>query len=373
MFRLTFLGTSAGIPTKQRNVTALAVECLNTHLAGDKKNSKHNRPWVLIDCGEGTQHQLLRTKLSGHQLAAICITHVHGDHCYGLPGLLASLAMSNRKAPLTIIAPKAIATLLDTLSLTTELYFTYPIEFIAIEALLSGTSQSGRIKGGKVVFDFGSSQQSSHQLSIDIVALSHRVPSHAFILEQILSFNKLDTEKLRREGIAAGKTWGLLQSGRDVILDNDSLNNDTVLLAADYLVPQHCTTKMIVAGDNDSPERLTKAASDATILIHEATYTDAVLAKIDAGVESDTDGAAVDPMHSSAGQVARFAQQVQLPNLILTHFSARYQSYDDPTATTPNMADIRLEVEQYYQGNCWLAEDFAQFEVGDSVTRVISD
>ncbi len=81
MLQLTFLGTSAGVPTKQRNVTALAVECLNPYQNASQTTKK--RPWVLIDCGEGTQQQLLHTKLSLHQLVAICITHVHGDHCYG--------------------------------------------------------------------------------------------------------------------------------------------------------------------------------------------------------------------------------------------------------------------------------------------------
>ena len=115
MLKLTFLGTSAGVPTKQRNVTALAVESLNPYASNTQNatQSKKSRPWVLVDCGEGTQQQLLHTKLSLHQLQAICITHVHGDHCYGLPGLLASAAMSGRCEPLIIVAPKAIATLLE--------------------------------------------------------------------------------------------------------------------------------------------------------------------------------------------------------------------------------------------------------------------
>ena len=138
MLKLTFLGTSAGVPTKQRNVTALAIECLNPYHSGtNQQQNKKSRPWLLIDCGEGTQHQLLHTKLSLHQLHVICITHVHGDHCYGLPGLLASAAMSGRTAPLILIAPKAIATLLDAVISTTELHFPFAINFMAIEDLLS--------------------------------------------------------------------------------------------------------------------------------------------------------------------------------------------------------------------------------------------
>ena len=112
------------------------------HQVQINKNSK-SHPWLLIDCGEGTQQQLLHTKLSLHQLTAICITHVHGDHCYGLPGLLASAAMSGRRQPLTLIAPKAIATLLDAIVLTTELYLPFAIDFIAVEDIVGASGQSG--------------------------------------------------------------------------------------------------------------------------------------------------------------------------------------------------------------------------------------
>ena len=95
---ITFLGTSSGVPTKNRNVSGLAIK---------KQDSKS---WFLVDCGEGTQQQLLQTKLSLKYLTAICITHVHGDHCYGMPGLLATTAMSGRTEPITIIAPEGIIT-----------------------------------------------------------------------------------------------------------------------------------------------------------------------------------------------------------------------------------------------------------------------
>ena len=96
MFKLTFLGTSAGMPTKYRNVTSLAVQ------------PGLSRDWWMVDCGEATQHRLQHVPLTVHDLAGICITHVHGDHSYGLPGLLASAAMGGRKRPLVLIAPRAV-------------------------------------------------------------------------------------------------------------------------------------------------------------------------------------------------------------------------------------------------------------------------
>ncbi len=367
MLKLTFLGTSAGMPTKQRNVTALAIECLNPYLVGSngqqdnnqpsnqhqnnnqhKNQNKKSRHWLLIDCGEGTQHQLLHTKLSLHQLAVICITHVHGDHCYGLPGLLASAAMSGRQEPLTLIAPKAIATLLDAIMLTTELHLPFAINFIAIEDLLS--QQDGKIT---ICLD------KQHQLDIDITTLSHRVASHAFGVTQTISYRILNIDKLKSEGIPASALWGRLQQGEDVCTEDGQQ-----LLSVDYVYTEQQRTRIVVAGDNDTPSLLANAVKGVDLLIHEATYTNEVLLKIQ-GKNPD-----FDPMHSSAQLVGKFAQNIGLKNLILTHFSARYQSFDNPNSRTPNMAHIRLDAESVYKGNLWLAADFAQYMVNGAADLI---
>ena len=367
MLQLTFLGTSAGVPTKQRNVTALAIECLNPYQANSKQHSisqnKRSRPWLLIDCGEGTQQQLLHTKLSLQQLLAICITHVHGDHCYGLPGLLASAAMSGRTEPLIIIAPKAIEKLIETVSLTTDLYLPFAIEFIAIEDILSNENRNFNQENsnnvtfhsnGKIAIDLG-----SQQLNIDITALSHRVPSHAFGITQTIIQQLLNTEKLKANGIAAGRLWGELHQGRDVCTEQGQQ-----LLSADYVDEEKLQTRIVVAGDNDTPACLSTAVQEADLLVHEATYTAEVLTKI------KSKNLEFDPMHSSAEQVAKFAENSDVNNLILTHFSARYQSFDNPESSTANMSHIRLEAESSYQGNLWLAADFAQYRVNSADNQV---
>ena len=350
MLKLTFLGTSAGVPTKQRNVTALAIECLNPYSsATNQQQNKKSRPWVLIDCGEGTQQQLLHTKLSLHQLEAICITHVHGDHCYGLPGLLASMAMSGRTAPLTLIAPKAIAILLEAITVTTELYFPFVINFMAIEDLLSQPDSKNK---GQVAI----SLDNQHQLVIDIHPLSHRVASYGFGLTQTISRRTLNTDKLTAAGLPASVLWGRLQQGEDVITENGRK-----LYSADYVDNEVQRTRVVVAGDNDTPEYLSAAVVDADLLVHEATYTHEVLNKIQGKNPN------FDPMHSSAQLVGRFAQENSLKNLILTHFSARYQSFDNPNSNTTNMAHIRLDAESAYKGNLWLAADFDQYMVNGAI------
>ncbi len=351
MLKLTFLGTSAGVPTKQRNVTALAIECLNPHTSGSSQGNqphsnsqnKKSRPWLLIDCGEGTQQQLLHTKLSLHQLTAICITHVHGDHCYGLPGLLASAAMSGRREPLTLIAPKAISALLDAFILHTELYLPFTLNFTSIEDLLSQKDNKGN-----VTIDL----DNQHQLMIEVYPLSHRVPSHGFGITQTISRRMLNTDKLTADGIPASALWGKLQQGENVITKDGHY-----LQSADYVKNKTQRTKVVIAGDNDTPECLSTAVMDADLLVHEATYTHEVMMAIQA---KNPD---FDPMHSSAHVVGTFAQNMNLKNIILTHFSARYQSFDNPDSETPNMAYIRLDAQSVFQGNLWLAEDFAQYTV----------
>ncbi|MGA4440765.1 MULTISPECIES: ribonuclease Z [Psychrobacter] len=355
MLKLTFLGTSAGVPTKQRNVTALAIECLNPHASGSSKGNqphsnsqnKKSRPWLLIDCGEGTQQQLLHTKLSLRQLTAICITHVHGDHCYGLPGLLASAAMSGRREPLMLIAPKAISALLDAFILHTELYLPFTLNFVSIEDLLSQEVNKGKLK---IDLD------NQHQLMIEIYPLSHRVPSHGFGITQTIIRRTLNTGKLIADGVPASALWGKLQQGENVITEDGQH-----LHSADYVHDDVQRTKVVIAGDNDTPECLSEAVMDADLLVHEATYTHEVMMAIQARNPD------FDPMHSSAHIVGTFAQKMSLKNIILTHFSARYQSFDNPDSETPNMAYIRLDAQSVYQGNIWLAEDFAQYSVNGAI------
>ncbi len=364
MFELTFLGTSAGVPTKYRNVTGLAITAKNPFAKSQDKNS----PWLLIDCGEGTQHQILHTPLSLLQLRAICITHVHGDHCYGLAGVLASMAMGGRTAPLTLIAPQAIGKLLDTLTLTTELYFPYAIEFIAIESLKQGSLQ--QTNSEKVALENTASTiekfspviltlNDNHQIKIDIIALSHRTPSHAFKLTQTIYHNQLNTEKLRAMNLPPSAIWGKLQAGNDVKLEN----GDT-LTANAFVTSITENLSIIVAGDNDTPELMADFVEGVSLIVHEATYTTAIEHKILA-----RDGE-FNPMHCSAERIAIFAQKYHVPNLILTHFSGRYQPFNDVNEKTPNMGQIDAEVQRYFYGNYWLANDFDKFVVESETVKL---
>jgi ribonuclease Z len=298
-----FLGTSAGTPTRARNVTGLALR------------APGGKAWYLVDCGEATQHRILRTGFSLMTLGAVFVTHIHGDHCYGLPGLLASAGMLNRTAPLLIVAPPSVRRFVQAVCETSELTLPYPLEFIDVEEAMD----IDRLP----------------DVQVRATALSHRVPTFAYSFTEKQIERRLDVDKLRRDGIASGPGWGRLQAGEDI-----ELPDGTLVRSADYLLQPRAPRKLIVAGDNDTPSLLAAQALDADVLVHEATYTQAILEKIGPG-----------PQHSSARMVAAFAREVKLPNLVLTHFSPRYH----------DLGEIEEEARSEYEGRLFLARDLQRY------------
>ncbi len=308
MLQFTFLGTSSGVPSLTRNVSGLGV-----------RHSK-NKDWILIDAGEGTQHRIQQTNLTLQNLKAICITHVHGDHCYGLLGLLASAGMNGRKDVLTLIAPKEIQVWLTSSMQLTELYLPYEINFVDVTTIQAPIHINS-------------------ELTISAHALHHRVASYAFAIEVTQQQKKLNVDALNALSIPKGKLWGDLQQGKNIEW------NGEILQSYDFveITTQH--VKAIVSGDNDQPELLHQVCENAALLIHESTYTQETLEKVGAS-----------PMHSSAKMVAEFAESVKLPNLILTHFSPRYHD-------AKGIALLEQEAKLSYIGQLFMAEDLKVFEL----------
>lgn len=307
---LLFLGTSSATPTRARNVSATA-------LLEDS-----GKGWYLVDCGEATQHQLLRTPLTLHGLRAIFITHVHGDHCYGLPGLLASAGLARREEPLDIVAPAGIEAWLHATFEMSRTRLPFELRFHAVESL---------------------GQWRSRQVRVEATALSHRVPSYGYTFSEARPDPRLAIERLERDGIPRGPLWGQLMHGQDVDYQGRRLRSE------DYLDFGRVARRIVIGGDNDRPELLAEACRGAQVLVHEATYTQPV---------ADTAG---EPFgHSSAAQVAAFAQQAGVPNLVLTHFSARYQKN---TGRGHCIDELRAEAAAHYAGQLFLAEDFLRLHL----------
>ncbi|MFK3740781.1 ribonuclease Z [Massilia sp. TN1-12] len=306
-----FLGTSSGTPSRARNVSGLAL------------HSPASKGWVLVDCGEGTQHQILRTNLTLHGLQAVFITHMHGDHCYGLPGLLASAGMGNRTAPLTIVGPPPLWRFLQAVMETSELALPFALDFIAIDDL----------PGHAPFCDF----------DVRATALSHRLPSWAYTFTERVLERRLDPDRLRAAAVPRGEAWGRLQRGEDVAMDDGRLvRSDDVVQT-----PRRPRT-IVVGGDNDRPELLLEEARRADVLVHEATYTESVRLKVGPG-----------PQHSSALMVGRMAQEAGVPHLVLTHFSPRYQ--ERPAPGQAGIADVEAEARAVYDGRLFLARDFDRY------------
>jgi ribonuclease Z len=306
---LTFLGTSAGAPTNERNVAAVAL--------------RDGGSWDLFDCGEATQHQLMRTSLSLSKLRRIFISHLHGDHCFGLFGLLGSRSMERAATPLTIVGPPGIEHMVNTVLDASSTFLTYEVDYIEIDS-------SRRVHADE------------HQ-TVDAIELTHRVQSFAWLICETDRPGVFDPHAAAELGVGAGPLFGRLKRGQSVTLaDGRVVEPDAVV------GPPQPGRRIVIAGDNSDPESLLATTGPVDLVVHEATFTEADVARI-----GDDHG------HSTGARVARAAQRHATRHLILTHFSARHASVGEPR-TIPALVD---EVRRHYDGGLDLANDFDRFGI----------
>ncbi|RDH44673.1 ribonuclease Z [Zooshikella ganghwensis] len=314
MIEFHFLGTAAGVPTPKRNVTALGIRF------------PQQRNWVLIDCGEGTQHQLMQSELTLSRLNTIFLTHLHGDHCYGLPGILASRSLqgSGEEQTLTVIGPPGTKRLVETIIELTELNLSYPLQLIEFS-----TENWQRQH-----WDFSG-------FSVEPVELSHSIPSFAYRFTEAPRPGRFDVAKAKADGIPPGPIYQQLQQGKAVTLDDGRRVSGNHYIAAPPKPRQ-----FVIGGDNDKPECLKTSLVDCDLLVHEATMTEEMRAAIQGHVS-----------HSTASGIAQIAEKARLPNLVLTHFSARFM---DQQHALQSVID---EARQYFSGQLFLANDFVQLHL----------
>ncbi|NQZ59887.1 MAG: MBL fold metallo-hydrolase, partial [Lentisphaeraceae bacterium] len=239
-----FLGTSAGSPSIERNVTALAL------------TFEQRTGWYLFDCGEGTQQRILHTNLSLPRLEKIFITHMHGDHCYGLPGILTSRGlMSGSDNAIEIYGPKGIREFIETILKLSYTRLHFPIKYIE--------------------FNEAQDLYQDKREKVKCVELSHDVPSSAFVLEENERPGTFDVDKAKAEGIPPGPQFGKLSRGESIILEDGRKFN-----GEDFVGPTQKGRKIIISGDNDSPQLLNKELQGAALFIHESTHTEEVREKL---------------------------------------------------------------------------------------------
>ena len=283
--RIVFLGTSSGTPSRERNVTSVAIVLDGSVL--------------LFDCGEGTQHQLLRAPVRSGAIDAIFVSHMHGDHVYGIPGLLGTFSMNGRVRPLSIVGADGIGSYLDGVLTATHHHSTFPIDV---------HEPPFRGRGFTVVAG----------------RLEHRVPTLGYCIIEDDRPGTFDPEKAAALGIPPGPAYGELQRTNDPRVVGPSKRGRRIVICTDT---RPCTGAI-------------ELARGADVLIHEATYGEEMRAE------------AEERMHATAAGAAQIAAAAGVGRLILTHFSVRYRD------VTPLLEEARAIFP-----NTEAAADLAVFDV----------
>jgi ribonuclease Z len=310
--QVTFLGTSSGVPTRSRNVSAVALRL-----------PQRAELW-LFDCGEGTQHQFLRSDLRVSQLSRIFITHMHGDHVFGLPGLLASLGLAGTCSGIDLYGPDLLRDYLEGVLRTSSTRIGYPL-------------RSHRVKDaarqGTVLLDDG-------DITVRCAPLTHRVPAYAYRVDQKPRPGRFDVEAARTLGIPPGPIYAELKAGRSVTLDDGRIINGATLCGEER---PGCS--LVYCTDTVFCEQAVELAQGADLLIHESTFAHA---------EAEM---AIQRQHSTSTMAAQTALAAGVKQLVLTHLSPRY------LPGNPVGPDDLLAEAQAIFANTIVAKDFLSLEL----------
>ena len=271
MLRLTFLGTSAAQPTIRRNLTGLAI--------------RRERELFLVDCGEGTQRQLIQFG-AGFDVAAIFFTHFHADHYLGAIGFLRTLSMQNRTEPLDLYGPRPARRVLETMLFFGAERFSYDVRI-------------HEIRPGEAVRRDG--------CALVPFQTDHRIPSLGWALREDARPGRFHPEKAAALGVPKGPLFGALQRGQAVRLpDGREIRPDEVV------EPPRRGRLVAVTGDTRPCPGTVEAARGADLLVHDCTFGDAEAER------------AAETMHSTAREAATVARDAGVGRLVLTHLSTRY-------------------------------------------------
>ena len=297
---MIFLGTGGSWPTVKRNVSAIAV--------------KRGGEILLFDCGEGTQRQIQRSGLSYMQIKSIFISHFHGDHFLGLPGLIQTMQLNDRKEPLTIYGPRGISRIVEIVKNLG--YFRPSYEIVGRDV----------DEGDEIRFD---------GYSVRPFRVEHNVPALGYVLEEDMRPGRFNKKKALELGIPEGPLFGRLQRGESI-----KLKDGRVITPDMVLGPPRPGRKVVYTGDTKPCNKVVEFARNADLLIHDATFL------------SDLEDVAIEYGHSTARQAAEIAKEANVDRLVLTHISPRY--LDDRA--------IEEEAKNIFE-NSIVARDFLKLEV----------
>ena len=320
VIELIFLGTSSATPTARRNVSSLALQ--------------FERESWLVDVGEGTQLQILRSGMRRGRIDRIFITHLHGDHFYGLIGLLSSFQLNKREEALQILGPPGLRSYLKFMRELAQTDFSYEIDIVE----LGGITEPCQVL-------------ETADLRVSAARLKHRVYTLGYRIEEKDRPGQFDEQKARELGIPFGPERGRLIRGESI-----ELASGKKVEPAEVVGPPRAGSILAICTDTAYCQNAVHLAQDADLLIHEATY--------DPGEREQ----ARRTRHSTVLDALRVARSANVRHLALTHFSTRYLASMEPFEQA-----LREE-----QAEAILARDFLQLrlhadseelELGDSRNR----
>ena len=270
--KLVFLGTSAAQPTERRGLSCICLE--------------NDGEILMFDAGEASQISYMKSGLGWNKKMKLFVTHLHGDHCVGILGLLQTMSMQNRTESLEIFGPKGID------------------EFLAanIKILNFGLSFSILI----TIVNEGTIYENNKFL-IHAAKANHSITAFSYLFEEKDKPGRFNVEKAKELGIPEGELWNKLQNGIDVI------NNEKIIKPEQVLGKKRPGKKIGISGDTMPTKELEEFFNECDYLVFDSTFLDEEKQK------------AQDTCHSTAKQAAELAKKANVKNLILTHFSARYK------------------------------------------------
>ena len=298
--QVIFLGTGGSIPTYQRGLSAIAI--------------RRKAELLLFDCGEGTQRQMIQAGVGFHRKTKIFITHMHGDHILGLPGLLQTMSLLDREKKLEVYGPQGIKAFVEAICQTVRFTLIFPVEVSEVEAGLICEERD---------------------YEVHAAPSNHITLGFAYALMEKPRPGRFNPEKARALGVPQGHLWSKLQSGSSVKLPEGNIVKPEMILAS-----PRPGRKIVYTGDTMPAENLVKFAENADLLIHEATF------------DNELEERAREDGHSTPSQAAKIAKEARVKRLVLTHISARYRD-----------TSLLLKQARKIFSKTDLAEDFLKMEL----------